>query len=183
MASGSAPAVDGVKNLPPVSSAIRLSSDERIAASKYSLSPADARVCRTPEPRSVPFRCAVALTSYMPASSATKDPLYSPSLDTVHSSGTSIVLPEGDFTCATTWASLTSVNVGSTISPVSLTDSPGSTRSTDVVTSTGSGTPSTSQRTSLRQNVACVVSSTAIEASIFQIQESWTENAIDLPRP
>src|SRR6478672_8821873 len=108
----------------------------------------------------------------MPGSSATNDPLYSPSFDTVHSSGTSVVLPDGDFTSATTCASFTSVNVGSTISPVSLTDSPGSTRSTDVVTSTASGTPSTSQRTSFRQNVACVVSSTVIDASIFQIQES-----------
>src|SRR5262245_7574273 len=183
MASGSEPAVDGEKNRPPVSSAIRLSSDDRIAASKYSLSPADARVCITPEPRSVPFRCAVVFTSYRPGSSATNAPLYSPSFETVHSSGTSVVLPDGDFTCATTCASLTSVNVGSTMSPVSFTDSPGSTRSTDVVTSTGSGTPSTSQRTSFRQNVACVVSSTAIDASIFQIQESWIEKAMDFPRP
>src|SRR5262249_61724530 len=107
-----------------------------------------------------------------PGWSARNDPLHSPSFEPVHSSGTSVVLPDGDFTSATTCASLTSVNVGSTISPVNFTDSPGSTRSTDDVTSTGSGTPSTSQRTSFRQNVACVVSSTAIDASIFHLPDS-----------
>src|SRR5258708_24077829 len=101
----------------------------------------------------------------MPGSSATNAPLYSPSLETVHSSGTSVVLPEGDFTSATTCASFTSVNVGSTISPVSLTDSPSSTRSTDVVTSTGSGTPSTSQRTHRRHNLAGVESAPLTVAS------------------
>ena len=60
-------------------------------------------------------------------------PPYSPSCSTVHSSGTSIALPDGDVTCATTWASLTSTYAGSSTSAVSLTASPGSTRSCAVV--------------------------------------------------
>ena len=39
---------------------------------------------------------------------------------TLHSSGTSVTLPDGEVTCATTWASLTSTNAGSTTSAVSL---------------------------------------------------------------
>src|SRR6185295_8940795 len=114
-----------------------------------------------------------ALTSYIPRSSGTNVPRYSPSRATVHSSGTVVVFPDGDVTSASSCASFTSANAGSTTSAVSFTGSPGSTRSTDVVNITGSGTPSTSQRTRRRQKVACVMSLTAIFASIFQTQESW----------
>jgi hypothetical protein len=98
--------------------------------------------------------------------------LYSPSFDTVHSSGTSDVLPEGDVMVASTCASFTSTNAGSTTSALSFNGSPGSTRSMLVVMFTGAGTASTSQRMRRRQKVACVMSSTGTAASIFQSHES-----------
>ena len=104
-----------------------------MAASKYSLSPADARACIVFVPRSVVPRVAFADTSQRPASSGTKVPRYSPSFVTVHCSGTSVVLPDGDVTVASTCASLTSTNAGSTTSAESLIGSPGSTRSLSVM--------------------------------------------------
>src|SRR3954468_23492466 len=97
--------------------------------------------------------------------------------------GTCVILPDGDVTCATTRASFNSTYDGSSTSTVSLTASPGSTLSWLVMMLTSSGTASTSQRTSRRQNSACVVSLTATFASIFQIQESWIGIAIVFPRP
>ena len=92
-------------------------------------------------------------------------------------------MPVGDVTCAMTRLSFTSTYAGSSTSAESLIGSPGSTRSAVVVRFTCSGTPSTSQRTSRRQNIACVVSVTAIFASIRQTHESCIGIAIALPRP
>ena len=128
-------------------------------------------------------RAASTLIAYAPGSSGTKLALYSPSRVTVHSIGISLFFPDGDVTVATTWLSFTAVKAESATSAEIFTASPGSTRSWVVVTSTGSGTPSTSQRTSRRQNVACVVSSTAILASMRQSHESWIGIASALPRP
>src|SRR5207302_7453846 len=87
-ASGSCAAVAAVKKCPPVSSAMRRSSDPRIAASKYSASPADARTCTLSLPsvfESLPLVLAAStLTSYTPGSSGTKLALYWPSRVIVH---------------------------------------------------------------------------------------------------
>src|SRR6266853_3350634 len=107
----------------------------------------------------------------MPASSGTKLALYSPSREIVHVIGSSDFFPDGDVTVATTLLSLTSTNAASLTSAVIFTASPGSTRSWFVLTLTRSGTPSTSQRTSRRQYVACVVSSTATFASMRHSHE------------
>jgi len=61
--------------------------------------------------------------------------------------------------------------------------SPGSARSTEVDSSTGSGTPSTSQRSSWRVKVSWVWSSTLIDACICHSHESCGVKAADLPRP
>src|SRR6185295_14493698 len=99
-------------------------------------------------------------------SSGTKLVLYSPSRVIVHSIRCSDFLPDGDTIVATTLALFTSAYAASLTSAVIFTASPGSTRSWFVLTLTRSGTPSTIQRTSRRQYVACVVSSTGILASI-----------------
>ncbi len=84
---------------------------------------------------------------------------------------------------AVTAASFAGTNDGSATSAVIVTLSPGSTRSADVVRSTGSGTPSTSHRSSCRVKVSCVWSSTLMLACICQSHESCGVNATDLPRP
>src|SRR5579872_1651258 len=113
----------------------------------------------------------------MPLSSGTNVVTYSPSFDTVQSTGTSVVLPDGDVTWATTRASFSSVYDASRTSALTFTGSPGSTRSAVVVTFTWSGTPSTSHRIMRRQNIACVESFTAIFASMRQRHTSCTGSA------
>src|SRR5438128_9950216 len=119
----------------------------------------------------------------MPDSSGTKLVRYSPSRVTVHSTGTSVVLPDGEVIFATTRLSFTSTYAESRTSTDSLIGSPGSTRSDVVETLTCSGTPSTSQRMRRRQNIACVVSATGTLASMRQMKESWIGIAGALPLP
>ena len=109
-------------------------------------------------------------------------PRYWPSRSPVHCSGTFNVAPPGRTTWATTVASFFSTKDLSTTRASICTGSPGSTRSV-IRTSTTSGTPSTIQRISWRQNCSCVWSSSGIEACICHSQESWAVKAMALPRP
>ena len=84
----------------------------------------------------------------MPGALETNVARYCPLRSPVHCIGTSTTSPPGPLTFAVTCASLISTNVSSTTSAVIATCSPASTRSADVCTSTGPGTPSTSQRRS-----------------------------------